>query len=214
MPDASNPKIRVLAVDDHGLLLEGIVGVIGATADICVVAQAADGLAAVAAYKEHRPDVALMDIQLPALGGIEALQRIRAFDPDARVIMLTTYEGDAQALRAIRAGASGYLLKSALRTGLPDVIRTVHAGKRHIPSDVAAELLNNVENRLTDREIGVLQLVAEGNSNKKVGQKLGVTEDAIKAHMKNITAKLSAQDRTHAVTIAIRKGIIEIPPPR
>lgn len=203
-------KIRVLTVDDHPLLREGIAAVIATEVDIELVAEAADGKEAIELFRIHRPDVTLMDLQMPGMNGIDTMTKIRSQFPNARFIVLTTYQGDVQALRALKAGASGYLLKNMLRKDLMDVIREVHAGRRRIPPEIAAELAEHVtEDPLSDREIDVLRRVAKGISNKIIASELCVSEATIKGHMKNILSKLGANDRTHAVTIAMRRGFID-----
>lgn len=202
--------IKVLAVDDHPLLREGIAAVIEGEGDIELVAEAVDGHDAIELFRSHRPDVTLMDLQMPGMNGIEAIISIRAEFPNARFVVLTTYQGDVQALRALKAGASGYLLKNMLRKDLLDTIRAVHAGRRRIPPEIATELADHVtEDALSDREIEVLRRVAMGNSNKIIGAQLSVSEATVKGHMKSILSKLGANDRTHAVTIAIRRGFID-----
>jgi DNA-binding NarL/FixJ family response regulator len=202
--------IRLLVVDDHPLLRAGIQAVLEGEADISLVGEAANGNDAIKSFRVHRPDVTLMDLQMPIMNGIDAIKAIRQEFPDARFIVLTTYQGDVQALRALKAGAAGYLLKSMLRLDLLDTIRAVHAGKRRIPPEIAAELADHVtEDALTDREIQVLRMVANGTSNKMIAAKLSLSEDTIKGHMKSILAKLGANDRTHAVTIAMRRGFID-----
>jgi len=203
--------IRILAVDDHPLLREGVAAVIDSQPDMALVAQASSGLEAIERFREHRPDVVLMDVRMPDMDGIAAMTRIRAEFPDARVIVLTTYPGDVQAVRAIKAGAMGYLLKGMLRLELVEAIRTVAAGGRRIPGEVAAALAEHVGGEtLTPREVEVLRLVATGSSNKRVSVQLDLSEETVKAHMRSILAKLSANDRTHAVTIAIKRGFIEL----
>lgn len=203
--------IRVLIVDDHPLLREGVMAVLEDQPDIAVVAEASNGREAVEAFARLRPDVTLMDLQMPEMTGTDAIAEIRKEFPSARIVVLTTYKGDVSALRALRAGAVGYLLKGQLRTELLETIRTVHAGGRRIPAEVAADLAAHLgDDSLSEREIQVLRSVALGNSNKRVAAELGVTEETVKAHMKSIASKLSANDRTHAVTIAIRRGILEL----
>jgi DNA-binding NarL/FixJ family response regulator len=203
-------KIRILAVDDHPLLREGIAAAINGEEDIELVADAVNGREAIELFRLHRPDITLMDLQMPDMNGIEAIVAIRNEFPTARFVVLTTYQGDVQAVRALKAGASGYLLKSMLRKDLLDTIRAVHAGKRRIPPEIAAELANYMmEDALTEREIEVLRRVASGNSNKIIGAQLNVSEATIKGHMKSILSKLGANDRTHAVTIAMKRGFID-----
>lgn len=203
--------IRVLVVDDHPLLREGIAAVIEGEQDIVLVAEASNGREAIERFREHRPDVTLMDLQMPEMDGVAATIAIRAEWSDARVVMLTTYGGDAQALRALKAGASGYLLKSMIRKDLLEAIRAVHRGHKRIPREVASEIAAHVaDDALSPRELDVLKHVAAGNSNRRVAQKLAISEDTVKAHMKNIMSKLAANDRTHAVTIALKRGIIEM----
>lgn len=204
-------SIRVLVADDHPLLREGLAAVLEHCPDVTLVAEASDGAQAIEQYRLHRPDVTLMDLQMPVMNGIDAIAAIRAQDPQARIIVLTTYKGDVQVLRALKAGAAGYLLKSMLRSELMATIRKVHAGQQHIPPEIAAEMAAYfAADALTAREIDVLRLVALGNSNRRVAAELGIAEETVKAHMSGLLAKLGANDRTHAVTIAIRRGIIEI----
>ena len=203
--------IRILTVDDHPLLREGIAAVIEGQSDMELVGEAANGVEALQAFRDCRPDVTLMDLQMPEMNGVEAIGAIHREFPDAKVVVLTTYQGDAQALRAFKAGASGYLLKSMLRRELVDTIRSVHAGRRRIPAEIAAGIAEHAsEDALTLREIEVLRQVADGNGNKRIAQLLTISEETVKAHMKNILAKLGANDRTHAVTIAVRRGIIDL----
>ncbi|WP_348273480.1 response regulator transcription factor [Piscinibacter sp. XHJ-5] len=203
--------MRVLIADDHPLLREGVAAVLESQPDIELVAQATNGREAVEAFLEHRPDVALVDLQMPEMNGIEAIDAIRAEVPDAVIVVLTTYKGDVTAMRALRAGAAGYLLKGEMRTELVETIRQVHAGGHRVQPEVASELAAHLrDDALSEREIQVLRSVAQGNSNKRVALELGVTEETVKAHMKRIVSKLGANDRTHAVTIAIKRGIIEI----
>jgi DNA-binding NarL/FixJ family response regulator len=203
-------KIRILSVDDHQLLREGIASVLAGQDDMELAAEAAGGQEAVECFRRHKPDVTLMDLQMPGMNGIDAILAIRSEFPGARFIVLTTYQGDVQALRALKAGASGYLLKNMLRKELLDTIRIVHAGGRRIPPEVAAELAEHIiDDVLTDREVDVLRRVAAGNSNKMIAGQLGVSEDTVKGHMKSILSKLAANDRTHAVTIAMRRGYLD-----
>jgi DNA-binding NarL/FixJ family response regulator len=201
--------IRVLVVDDHPLMRSGIAAVVDREADMTVVAEVDDGESALACYDDVRPDITLMDLQMPGIGGVETIVRLRSLHGDAAVVVLTTYKGDVQALRAIRAGAGGYLLKSAVRTELVDTIRSVRSGRTYILPEVAADIAAHlIDEPLTERETAVLACVAGGNSNRAVAAELGVSEDTIKSHMSSVLAKLKAQDRTHAVTIAVRRGII------
>jgi DNA-binding NarL/FixJ family response regulator len=206
-----SPSIGILVVDDHPLLREGVKAVLDNEGDIEVRAEASNGREAVDAFRAHRPDVVLMDIQMPEMNGIDAIRDIRSAFPAAKIIVLTTYKGDVSALRALRAGAVGYLLKGELRAELVNAIRLVHAGGRRVPAEVATELAAHLgDEALSDREIEVLSFVAHGNSNRAAAAKLGVTEETVKAHMKSICAKLHANDRTHAVTIAVRRGILDL----
>lgn len=208
---STSGRIRILTVDDHPMLREGIAAVLANEDDMEIVAEASNGREAIEQFRINRPDVTLMDVQMPEVNGIDAILKIREEFPNARIIVLTTYSGDAQAARAIKAGASGYLLKSMVRKELIDTIRTVHSGKKRIPSEIAIELAeHHSDDALTEREIEVLREVAAGNANKMVAKILRVSEETIKAHMKSILSKLGANDRTHAVTIAVKRGIIEI----
>jgi DNA-binding NarL/FixJ family response regulator len=203
--------IRVLSVDDHPLLREGIAALVNAESDMKLVAEAANGQEAIEKFRLHRPDVTLMDLQMPGLNGIEAIIGIRSEFPNARVIVLTTYPGDVQVLRALKAGARGYILKGHVRKELLDTIRAVHAGQKRIPPEVAAELAEHAtEDELTSRELDVLRLIATGNANKAIAGQLAIAEDTVKSHVTNILAKLGANDRTHAVTIGLKRGIIEL----
>jgi DNA-binding NarL/FixJ family response regulator len=203
--------ILVLTVDDHALLRKGIVGLVNAEYDMKVVAEASTGLEATKQFKQHRPDITLMDLQLPDMSGIEAMIAIRQEFPEARIIVLTTYAGDVQVVRALKAGARGYLLKADVNDELLDTIRAVHAGQRRVHPELAAELAEYTgREALTVREIEVLRLIATGNANKEIGAKLSVGEDTVKRHVTNILGKLNANDRTHAVTIALKRGIIEL----
>jgi DNA-binding NarL/FixJ family response regulator len=203
--------IRVLAVDDHALLRDGIAALIGNQADMELVAEASNGREAVELFRQHHPDVTLMDLQMPEMGGIDALSAIRGEFPEARIIVLTTYAGDVQVFRALKAGARGFLLKGLLRKELLDTIRAVHAGQKRLPPEIAAEVAEHAtDETLTPREIDVLRLIAGGNANKEIAAQLSVTEETVKGHVKNILAKLGASDRTHAVTIGLKRGVIEL----
>ena len=208
----SAPKpIRVALVDDHPLLRQGIAALLADQADLQLVGQASNGLEAIEQFRLHRPDVMLMDLQMPGMNGIDAMSAIRGEFPDARFVVLTTYTGDVQIVRALKAGARAYLLKSLLHRELLETIRAVHAGHKRIPPEVAAELADHAaDDQLTAREIEVLRLIAAGNANKIVADRLSITEETVKAHVKNILSKLDANDRTHAVTIALKRGIIEL----
>lgn len=204
-------SIRILTVDDHPVLREGIAAVLASEQDMLLVAEASNGREAVEQFRTHHPDVTLMDVQMPEVNGIDAIVKIREEFPDARIIVLTTYTGDAQAARAFKAGAFGYLLKNMVRKELIDTIRTVHSGKKKIPPEIAVEMAqHHTDDALTGREIEVLREVAAGNANKMVAQRLNISEETVKAHMRSILSKLGANDRTHAVTIAVKRGIIEI----
>jgi DNA-binding NarL/FixJ family response regulator len=203
-------KIRVLAVDDHPLLREGIAAVMQGEEDIELVAAATNGFQSIELFRLHRPDVTLMDLQMPGMNGIEAINEIRREFSNARFIVLTTYQGDIQVLRALKAGATGYLLKNMLRRDLLDAIRAVYAGRRYIPNEIAAELAEHViDEALSAREVAVLRKVASGTSNKIIAAQLEVTEATVKGHLKSILSKLDANDRTHAVTIAMKRGFLD-----
>jgi len=207
----SGPRIRIMTVDDHPVFRDGIGAMIATQEDMELVAEASTGREAVELFSIHRPDITLMDLRLPDISGLEAITQIRARYPNARMIVLTTYKGDVQALRAIKAGAFSYLLKTMLRMHLLDTIRAVHAGHRRIPAEIASEMAEHAaDDALTPREIEVLKEVATGNANKIIADKLSISEDTVKAHMKSILSKLGANDRTHAVTIAMRRGFLEL----
>jgi DNA-binding NarL/FixJ family response regulator len=204
-------RIRIFSVDDHPLMREGIAAVIKNEADMLLVAEAASGREAIAGFREHRPDVTLMDLRLPDIGGIDAMIAIRTEFPNARVIMLTTFEGDAEIQRALEAGAQGYMLKSMPRKQLVEMIRRVHAGKKQIPPEVAAHLAEHFgSDALSKREIEVLEKIAGGNRNSDIAALLFISEETVKGHIKHIMEKLGAGDRTEAVAIAIRRGIIQL----
>lgn len=208
---ASTKTIRILAADDHALLREGIASLVGIEPDMELVAQASTGRDAIEQFRLHKPDVTIMDLQMPDISGIDAIIAIRSAFPQARIIVLTTYAGDAQVVRALKAGARGYLLKGNVHTELLETIRAVHAGQKRVPAEVAAELaLHTADEQLTPRELEVLRLIAEGNANKQIAAQLAVSEDTVKSHVGNILEKLGANDRTHAVTIALKRGIIEL----
>jgi len=203
--------IRILVVDDHPLLREGMAAVLAAQPDLQLVGEAADGLQALQAYRTLRPDLVLLDLQLPGLGGIEVIVALRKEFPQVRIVVVTASRGDVQAVRALEAGASGYLLKSGLRRELVDTVRAVHQGRRQVQAEVAAGIAEHLlGDSLSAREIQVLQSVAAGNSNKAIAALLSIAEETVKAHMKNILCKLGARDRTHAVAIAVKRGIIEL----
>ncbi|MBB6093979.1 DNA-binding NarL/FixJ family response regulator [Povalibacter uvarum] len=204
-------SIRILTVDDHQLLREGIAAVLESQEDMTLVAQASNGHEAVDSFRRLRPDVTLMDLRMPDMSGIEAITAIRGEFPDARIIVLTTYAGDVQAAAALKAGASGYLLKNLVRKELLETIRAVHAGKRRVLPEIATGIAEHVaDDALTRREIEVLQRVAAGKSNKLIAAELDISEGTVKTHMKSILPKLDASDRTHAVMIALRRGILDI----
>lgn len=211
MPDPAASPIRILVVDDHPLLREGVAAILEAEPDMELVGEARDGAEAIERFRALLPDVTLMDLQMPVMGGLDAIKAIRAEAPDARIVVLTTYDGDVQAVRALKAGATGYLLKSSLRTEMLAAIHDVHRGRRHLDRDIAEEIaLHVVDETLSDREVAILRLVAVGKANKQVAWDLGLAEETVKAHLKTIFAKLDVADRTHAVTVAARRGIIEL----
>jgi len=204
--------ISVLVVDDHPMLREGIAASVQRQPDMLLVAEAGNGREAIECFRTHRPDVTLMDLQMPVMGGIDAIIAIRSEFPDACIVVLTTYKGDVQASRAMKAGAAGYLLKNLIRKDLLDTIRSVAAGNRVIPAEIASEIAKHVaDDTISEREAEVLRRVAMGKSNREVAEQLFISEETVKGHMKNIMAKLCANDRTHAVTIAVSRGIIGLP---
>jgi len=213
--DSTHSLIRILTVDDHPLLRKGIAALVNAEPDMKLVAEASNGEEAIEAFRSHRPDVTLMDLQMPGLNGLEAISRIRSEFPDARIIVLTTYTGDIQVLRALKAGARAYILKGHVHKELLEAVRAVHAGQKRIPPDIAAELAEHaMDDELTEREIDVLKLVAAGNGNKQIADQLSIGEATVKSHVTNILSKLGANDRSHAVTIGLKRGIIELGPPK
>jgi len=204
-------QIKIMTVDDHPILRQGIAALIADEADMTLVAEATNGREAIQQFRAHRPDVTLMDLQMPEMNGLDAMIAIRGEFPDARIIVLTTYTGDAQARRAIQAGARAYLLKNSLHNQLLDTIRAVHAGRKSLSPEVSFELAEHAaEDTLSPLEVRVLRLIAEGNSNKEIAARLSVTEDSVKGHVRNILSKLGANDRTQAAMIGVKRGIIEI----
>lgn len=203
--------IRVLAVDDHEIVRDGIARLVGTQSDMELIAEASDGREAIEQFRKHHPDVTLMDLQMPNLCGIDAINAIRAEFPEARIVVLTTYAGDVQVKRALQAGAHGYLLKGSLRKELLETIRAVHGGQKRLTPEIAAELAEHaMDSALTPREISVLKLIVGGNSNKDIAAQLHLTEESVKGYVKNILLKLDANDRTHAVTIGLKRGIIDL----
>lgn len=210
-PERAATPIRILIADDHPVLREGVAAILEDRTDMLVIGEARDGAEAVALFGELKPDVTLMDLQMPVMNGVEAIIAIRANFPDARILVLTTYAGDVQAVRALKAGATGYLLKSSLRTEMLEAIHNVYRGRRHVHGDVATEIaLHVTDDHLSAREVAVLRLVADGKANKEIARSLSLSEETVKAHLKNVFAKLDVSDRTHAVTVAARRGIIEL----
>ena len=208
---SSSDRIRILIVDDHPLLREGVVSLVEKQVDMLIVAEASNGKEALQLFQQHLPDITLMDLRMPGADGIDVMTAILTEFPEAKIILLTTFSGDAHILRALKAGARGYLLKDLLRKELLEAIRTVQAGRKRIPPEIAAQIAEHAsDTTLTRRETEVLQLIASGNPNKLVADKLFVTEDTIKMHVKSILSKLGANDRTHAVAIAVKRGIMEL----
>jgi DNA-binding NarL/FixJ family response regulator len=204
-------RIRVFSVDDHPLLREGIAAIINSQSDMLLVAQASSGGEAIQTFRDHQPDVTLMDLRLPDMSGIDAMIAIRAEFSDARIIMLTTFEGDVEVQRALQAGARGYMLKSRPPKDLVEVIRQVHAGKKRVPAELAARLAEHMSDEaLTEREIEVLRHIGGGNRNRDIAERLFISEETVKVHIKHIMEKLGASDRTQAVSIAVRRGIIQL----
>jgi len=208
---AGTSQIRVLTVDDHPLVRQGIAGLVGVQQDMVLVGEASDGREAIQQFRTHHPDVTLMDLQMPEMNGIDAILAIRNEFPDARVIVLTTYTGDVQVLRALKAGAQAYLLKNALHKQLLETIRAVHAGKKTLSPEVSYEIAEHAtDDSLTPAEIAVLRLIAAGNANKQIADQLSITEETVKSRVKNILSKLGANDRTHAAMIGLKRGIIDL----
>jgi DNA-binding NarL/FixJ family response regulator len=208
-PDTS--PIRILVVDDHPVVRQGVAGLVDGQPDMSIVGQASNGREAIQQFRTHHPDLVLMDMQMPEMNGLDALMAIRDEAPDARIIVLTTYAGDAQVLRAIKAGARGYLLKSALHRELLETIRAVHAGKKTMSPEVSYELAEHAtDDALTPAEVRVLRLIAEGNANKEIAERLSVSEETVKGQVRNILSKLGAKDRTHAAMVGLKRGIIDL----
>jgi len=207
---AETNSIRILAVDDHPLVRQGIAGLVAIQPDMTLIGEASNGRDAIQQFREHRPDVTLMDLQMPEMNGIDAIIAIRNEFPEARIIVLTTYVGDVQILRALKAGARAYLLKNLMHKELLDTIRAVHAGKKNLSPDASYQLAEHAtDDALTPGEISVLRLIAAGNANKQIADQLSITEETVKGRVKNILSKLGANDRTHAATIGMKRGIIE-----
>ena len=209
--NSGSSQIRILTVDDHPVVRQGIAGLLGVQSDMVVVGEASNGREAIQQFRTHHPDVTLMDLQMPEMNGIDAILAIRNEFPDARVIVLTTYTGDVQVLRALKAGAQAYLLKNALHKQLLETIRAVHAGKKTLSPEVSYEIAEHAtDDSLTPAEIAVLRLIAAGNANKQIADQLSITEETVKSRVKNILSKLGANDRTHAAMIGLKRGIIDL----
>jgi len=204
-------QIRILAVDDHVLVRQGISVLVGTEPDMTLVAEASNGREAIQQFRAHRPDITIMDLQMPEMNGLDAITAIRGEFPDAKIIVLTTYKGDVQILRALKAGARGYLLKSTIHKELTETIRAVHAGKKALSPEASYEIAEHAtDDALTPAEINVLRLIAAGNANKQIADQLSITEETVKGRVKNILSKLGASDRTHAAMIGLKRGIIEL----
>ena len=209
--NAGGSRIRILVVDDHPLVREGIAGLIDLQQDMTLVGEASNGREAIQKFRQHRPDVTLMDLQMPEMNGLDALIAIRNEVPDARVIVLTTYVGDVQILRALKAGAQGYLLKNVLHKELLDTIRAIHVGKKSLAPEVSSQIAEHLaDDALTPAEVLVLRLIAAGNANKEIAAHLSISEETVKSRVKSILSKLGANDRTHAAMIGLKRGIIEL----
>jgi DNA-binding NarL/FixJ family response regulator len=208
---SSDPSpIRILSVDDHPLIRQGVAGLVATQADMNLIAEAANGRDAIQQFHRHRPDITLMDLQMPEMNGLDAIIAIRGESPEARIIVLTTYAGDVQALRALKAGARAYLLKDSLHKELLATIRAVHAGRKSMSAEVSFQLAEHAtDDALTQTEVRVLRLIAEGNANKEIAAQLSTSEDTVKGQVRNILSKLGAKDRTHAAMIGLKRGIIE-----
>ena len=210
MSDGS-AQIRILAVDDHALVREGIAVLVGTQPDMTLVAEASNGREAIQQFRTHRPDVTLMDLQMPEMNGFDAIVAIRGEFPDAKIVVLTTYKGDVQILRALKAGAQGYLLKNTFHKELVETIRAVHAGRKALSPEASYEIAEHAtDDALTPAEISVLRLIAAGNANKQIADQLSITEETVKSRVKSILSKLGANDRTHAAMIGLKRGIIEL----
>jgi len=202
--------IRILCVDDHPIVREGIAGLVGVQSDMSLVAEAANGREAIQKFRAHHPDITLMDMQMPVMSGLDAIMTIRGESPEAHIIVLTTYAGDVQALRALKSGARAYLLKNTLHKDLIDTIRAVYAGRKALSPDVSFELAEHVtDDALTEAEIRVLRLISQGNANKEIAAQLSLSEETVKGQVRNLLSKLGAKDRTHAAMIGLKRGIIE-----